>query len=36
MERKVGSYYDPPEDEEIKTTEAEDKFTENFFEEVKK
>jgi hypothetical protein len=34
MKREVGSYYDPPEDEQIETTKAEDSFTEKFFEEV--
>lgn len=36
MERKVGSYYDPPEDYEIDTSIEEDLFCGEFFGEVEK
>lgn len=36
MERKVGSYYELPEDYEIDTSEIEDLFCGEFFIEVEK
>lgn len=36
MERKIGSYYDPPEDDEIDTGEIEDLECGWFFREVER
>lgn len=36
MERRVGSYYDPPEDIEIDISTEEDLFCGEFFREIEK